>query len=93
MKKAKYKAMYKEVCKQQTEKAILEQVNLKNYSEMSITFVMPDKRWRDTDNLLASVKNGLDGMCIALDINDRCFETIHIYRPEKIGGFITVELK
>lgn len=93
MKKAKYKAMYKEICRLQTIDALLSQKNTKDYNEMTITFVMPDKRWRDTDNLLASVKNGLDGMCLALDINDRCFDEIHILRPDRIGGFITVELK
>jgi hypothetical protein len=28
-----------------------------------------------------------------LDINDKCFDEIHILRPEMIGGYIKVELK
>ena len=95
MKKAKYKALYKQVCKEQTLKALelMKGATFWEYTEMDITYTMPDKRWRDTDNLLASVKNGLDGMCEALEINDRVFEHIHIHRSKEIGGFITVELK
>ena len=93
MKKAKYKAMYKEICRLQTIDAMLSQQNTKDYNELHMTIYSPDKRFRDTDNILASIKNGLDGMCLALDINDRCFDEIHIYRSEEIGGFIKVELK
>ena len=93
--KAKFKAIYKQVCKEQTMK-VLEQMNgstFWEFTEIDITFNMPDKRWRDSDNLLASVKNGLDGMCEALQINDKCFEHIHIHRSKEVGGFITVQLK
>jgi crossover junction endodeoxyribonuclease RusA len=93
--KAKYKSFYKQVCKEQTIQ-IMDQIKLaknQEYTEMYITFTPPDRRWRDSDNMLASIKSGLDGMCEALEINDKCFEHIHIHRLKEIGGFITVQLK
>lgn len=93
MQKAKYNAMYREICRLQTIDAMIGQKNTQDYNEMHITFVMPDRRWRDTDNCMASFKRGADGMCLALDINDKCFDEIHIYRSSDIGGYINVELK
>lgn len=61
---------------------------------LTITFVMPDKRLRDTDNCLAAAKAGLDGMADALGVNDRQFQPVTIYRQhgEKPGKMI-VELE
>lgn len=41
---------------------------------VSLTFCPPNNRKRDRDNLLAAYKAGLDGMCLALGIDD---STIH----------------
>ena len=35
-----------------------------------ITFCPPDKRKRDTDNMLASIKSGLDGIADATGVDD-----------------------
>ena len=43
---------------------------------LSLTFVMPDKRHRDSDNMLAASKALLDGMADALEVNDRRFRPI-----------------
>ena len=61
---------------------------------LTITFVMPDKRLRDTDNCLAAAKAGLDGMADALGVNDRQFQPVTIFRQygEKPGKMI-VELE
>lgn len=48
--------------------------------KLTITFVMPDKRLRDTDNCLAAAKAGLDGMADALGVNDRQFQPLVIFR-------------
>jgi Holliday junction resolvase RusA-like endonuclease len=60
---------------------------------LTITFLMPDKRLRDTDNCLAAAKAGLDGMADALGVNDRQFQPVIVYRQhgEKPGKMI-VEL-
>lgn len=47
---------------------------------LSITFVQPDKRARDRDNLLAALKPSLDGVADALGINDSQFDPITIRR-------------
>lgn len=41
----------------------------KHYT-VTMLFCPPDNRRRDRDNLLASYKSGLDGMCRALGIDD-----------------------
>jgi crossover junction endodeoxyribonuclease RusA len=48
--------------------------------KLTVTFVMPDKRLRDTDNCLAAAKAGLDGMADALGVNDRQFQPLVIFR-------------
>lgn len=48
--------------------------------KLTVTFVMPDKRLRDTDNCLAAAKAGLDGMAEALGVNDRQFQPVVIFR-------------
>jgi crossover junction endodeoxyribonuclease RusA len=47
---------------------------------LDITFVQPDKRRRDRDNLLAAMKSGLDGISQALGIDDSHFEPLTIRR-------------
>lgn len=37
---------------------------------VEITFHPPDKRHRDTDNMLASIKSGLDGIADATGVDD-----------------------
>lgn len=61
---------------------------------MTVTFVMPDKRLRDTDNCLAAAKAGLDGMADALGVNDRQFQPVIVYREYgKKPGKMIVELE
>jgi crossover junction endodeoxyribonuclease RusA len=47
---------------------------------LTITFIQPDRRARDRDNLLAACKPMLDGVADALDINDSQFEPVTIRR-------------
>jgi hypothetical protein len=47
----------------------------------------------DLDNMLASIKSGLDGMCLALEIDDRCFTKITIEIHKDIAGMIKIEIK
>lgn len=58
-----------------------------------ITFVQPDKRGRDRDNLLAALKPSLDGIADCLGANDSRFEPITIrraYRPKP--GSVVVQI-
>jgi crossover junction endodeoxyribonuclease RusA len=47
---------------------------------LTITFIQPDRRQRDRDNLLAAAKPSLDGIADALEINDAQFEPVTIRR-------------
>ena len=60
---------------------------------MAITFFPPDRRHRDDDNMVASFKNGRDGVADALGVNDRRFR-IHpvISDDTRPGGAVLVEL-
>lgn len=60
-----------------------------------ITFIQPDRRYRDRDNLLAALKPSLDGVADALGINDAQFEPITLSRAfsAKSGvGLVIVEV-
>ncbi len=61
---------------------------------LSITFVAPDGRHRDLDNMLAASKAALDGIAEALGIDDRLFRpvTIDVARDTKKQGFVLVEI-
>ena len=58
---------------------------------LTITFYPPDKRHRDADNMVASIKAGLDGVADALKVNDRRFLPTFVF-SEEIKGMVTVQL-
>ena len=59
---------------------------------LRIWFMPPDRRRRDLDNMLASVKAGLDGFADAHEVNDQRFAfTLHRRDPVK-GGLVILEL-
>lgn len=47
---------------------------------LTVTFVQPDRRARDRDNLLAASKGLLDGLSQALGVDDQHFEPVTIRR-------------
>lgn len=51
------------------------------------SFFPPDRRARDEDNLLASMKASLDGIAEALRVNDKCFHILEPFvgTPERPG--------
>lgn len=89
-KKAKQKAIYKDACFWLTKEA---KVPCSSYTELYLTFYKPNRRHMDADNMLASLKSGIDGMCLAIGIDDKCFKKIVIEVHEDIGGFVKVEVK
>lgn len=51
---------------------------------LKVTFYPPDRRHRDEDNLIASLKAYRDGIADALGVNDRKFRSLYfIAGPEK----------
>lgn len=61
---------------------------------VSLTFYPPDRRRRDTDNMVASLKAYLDGISDALRVDDSRFdlEKPVVTEPVK-GGAVLVELR
>lgn len=82
---AKAKAAYRDLCRMET---LLQchpsRVKLPNFMHLVLEFVPPDRRKRDRDNLLASMKSGLDGMADALGINDARFTDLTVRMVETV---------
>ena len=71
---AKAKKAYRDACRVET---LLQcrpgYLRLPERIHLTMDFVPPDRRKRDRDNLVASMKSGLDGLADALGINDNRF--------------------
>lgn len=60
---------------------------------IALTFFPPnDWRQRDLDNLLASMKAGIDGVADALGINDREFDPVTISMAETKGPLVRLTI-
>ncbi len=59
---------------------------------VTLTFYPPDRRARDADNMLASMKAGLDGLADALGLDDRHFRITFDVAPD-IGGMVKVAIE
>lgn len=58
-----------------------------------IDFYPPDRRHRDTDGLLSSMKAALDGIAQAMDVNDRRFVPRPYVKDEvRKGGEVRVRI-
>lgn len=58
---------------------------------LHMVFVPPTRHQRDEDNLIASMKAGLDGLADALKVNDRRFRLSHEV-SDQIGGYVLIQL-
>lgn len=58
---------------------------------LGLTFYKPSSRRMDLDNMLASVKHGIDGIALALGVDDSRFG-YNIRVADEIGGYIVVEV-
>jgi crossover junction endodeoxyribonuclease RusA len=58
---------------------------------LNIEFVPPDRRARDMDNMLSSIKSGLDGISDAIKINDRRF-IFRLAQSDEIGGMVRIRI-
>ena len=58
-----------------------------------MTFIPPDRRSYDRDNLVARMKSGIDGLSDALRINDKRFNTvISTMDQDRYGGFVRIRI-
>lgn len=53
--------------------------------EIVVTFHPPDRRVRDRDNCISSIKSGMDGLADALRMNDRHFVPDYKMSQEVLG--------
>jgi crossover junction endodeoxyribonuclease RusA len=59
---------------------------------VTITFRPPDRRGRDMDNMLASMKAGLDGLADAMGCNDRTWRLVLVPADPVKFGMVDVEV-
>ena len=60
---------------------------------LDVTFWHPTARKPDTDNMLASIKAGIDGVCQALHIDDGKFRRISLeVGGKRTGGAVILEI-
>ena len=59
---------------------------------LKITFVPPNRRASDLDNMLASLKSGLDGLCDVLGVDDSKWSIEISKADDRIGGFVEIEV-
>lgn len=60
--------------------------------KVHLTFHPPNRRARDWDNLLASVKAGLDGLADALRVDDSRW-VLSFEVSETVGGMVKVDVE
>lgn len=92
---ARHKKTYRKACwavaKEQLKKFSIDR--LPEAMVLEMTFVPPDKRDYDRDNLTARMKSGIDGLADALQINDKRFTTvIATMDTEIVGGFVRIRI-
>lgn len=87
-KAAPIKARYRDACYILAKQARIV-IDWEGDIHMWIDFVPPDRRHRDDDNMIASIKSLRDGVADALGVNDRRFR-IHPYVKDEIGGMVKI---
>jgi len=67
--------------------------NIEGNLELNIILYPPDKRHRDVDNIFASLKPAIDGVCKGLEIDDSQFTDIYIAkRGIRNPGVVKLEI-
>jgi len=56
-----------------------------------LEFFQPSRRRMDLDNMLSMQKNALDGIALALGVDDSRF-ALHLSRAENTGGYVVVTI-
>jgi len=94
---AKAKRQYRKDCfsvsKEQLKKYREVTENIPEILVLEMTFIPPDRRSYDRDNLVARMKSGIDGLADALKINDKRFNTvISTMDSNYLGGFVRIRI-
>ena len=93
---ARAKKQYRQACLSVTKEQLKKYPKYNDLPEvlvLEMTFIPPDRRSYDRDNLVARMKSGIDGMSDALRINDKRFNTvISTMDPNYLGGFVKIRI-
>ena len=91
--KKQYRQKCNSVAKEQLKKYKKITENIPERLVLEMTFIPPDKRSYDRDNLVARMKSGIDGLADALKINDKRFNTvISPMDQDYLGGFVRIRI-
>ena len=91
--KKQYRQKCNSVAKEQLKKFKKVTENIPERLVLEMTFIPPDKRSYDRDNLVARMKSGIDGLADALKINDKRFNTvISTMDQDYLGGFVRIRI-
>jgi crossover junction endodeoxyribonuclease RusA len=94
-------ATAKKKARSASERAILDQmqgvdlewIRAEDRLVLWLEFVPPTRRSYDRDNLVARSKSLIDGMCDALQINDKKFTTLVSRVASQVGAYIQVKIE
>ena len=93
---ASAKKHYRQACLSVTKEQLKKYGKCNNLPErlvLEMTFIPPDRRSYDRDNLVARMKSGIDGLADALRINDKRFNTvISTMDTDTLGGFVRIRI-
>ena len=91
--KKQYRQKCNSVAKEQLKKYKRITENIPERLVLEMTFIPPDRRSYDRDNLVARMKSGIDGLADALKINDKRFNTvISTMDQDYLGGFVRIRI-
>ena len=91
--KKQYRKDCYSVSKEQLKKYKKETENIPERLVLEMTFIPPDKRSYDRDNLVARMKSTIVGLADALGINDKRFNTvISTMDTTTFGGYVRIRI-
>lgn len=90
---SKYKRAYRGRCKTLGQSVGIQALaGSENAISVHLTFFPPDKRARDWDNMLASMKSGLDGLADAMGVDDSRWKLGFEVSESVKGGVVLVQV-
>lgn len=90
---ARAKARYREDCHLEALACGARKMASDARPHLHLTFVPPDKRRRDLDNLIASMKSGLDGIADALGVDDSRWRLSFAIDDGRVAGWVQVRIE
>lgn len=87
---AKAKAFYRHACSVTAMSQGLKKIDAQGL-HIDITFYPPSRRKYDLDNLLASMKSGLDGIADVVGVDDSNW-SITLRKSKEIGGMVKIKI-